>query len=521
MTRQKKKKTALWILLPLLVILLAAAGFLIWKVVVYVPEPDTDGLIGPLALPSPEPMPETPAGQMLYEALQKHWRASLSEGVQWEKRNAARELTVRSLDRKLLADGLDRELYQALERRVAAAVRGSEIYDENQQYRPEVLQAAFEEVLSARLQEAEPYYENRVTTLYFRYENRHWSLENRDRLDALLRAATEDLDSAGESLREAAMAGAAYIPKHYVIEENALTAPAPDESAYGVTDDPAVLSALLETPMARQLIGDQELTWNPEIQRIPGTPIRYYLDETLLAIVWQEREARGIGTISEIFIADGSQLRRRIAGDEPYSFDFLTTSDFARSSNAVLASGGDFYHHARACGICVYQRQIIRFEPNSCDSCFFTTDGDMLFSYRGQFETQEEVQRFLEENDVVFSLGFGPVLIDDGVDVTPDFYAWGEILDEYARSGLGMLGKHHYLKVDINCGRPGTEYYYLATLRQLTDAMAKRGCVKAYTLDGGQTATTVFHNELINPVQFGWEKAISDVIYFASAVPEG
>ena len=105
--------------------------------------------------------------------------------------------------------------------------------------------------------------------------------------------------------------------------------------------------------------------------------------------------------------------------------------------------------------------------------------------------------------------------------MTPDFYAWGEILDEYARSGLGMLGKHHYLKVDINCGRPGTEYYYLATLRQLTDAMVKRGCVKAYTLDGGQTATTVFHNELINPVQFGWEKAISDVIYFASAVPDG
>ena len=47
--------------------------------------------------------------------------------------------------------------------------------------------------------------------------------------------------------------------------------------------------------------------------------------------------------------------------------------------------------------------------------------------------------------------------------------------------------------------------------------MLKRGCWKAYALDGGQTATTVFGGQLINPVQFGQEKEISDVIYFASA----
>ena len=45
------------------------------------------------------------------------------------------------------------------------------------------------------------------------------------------------------------------------------------------------------------------------------------------------------------------------------------------------------------------------------------------------------------------------------------------------------------------------------------DAMVKRGCWKAYTLDGGRTATTVFHYELINPVQYGKEIPISDIIY--------
>ena len=90
--------------------------------------------------------------------------------------------------------------------------------------------------------------------------------------------------------------------------------------------------------------------------------------------------------------------------------------------------------------------------------------------------------------------------------------------DTYARSALGLLGRHHYLTMNINCGQG--EYYYLATLRQAADAMIARGCVKAYTLDGGQTATTVFGGQLINPVQFGWEKPISDIIYFATALPE-
>jgi exopolysaccharide biosynthesis protein len=118
---------------------------------------------------------------------------------------------------------------------------------------------------------------------------------------------------------------------------------------------------------------------------------------------------------------------------------------------------------------------------------------------------------------VLFSLGFGPVLIDDGVDVTPEEYPWGEVNDTYARSALGELEPLHYLTMNMNCAEPGTPYYNLATLRQAADAMVARGCRKAYALDGGQTATTVFGGSLINPVQFGWEKEISDIIYFASA----
>ena len=121
---------------------------------------------------------------------------------------------------------------------------------------------------------------------------------------------------------------------------------------------------------------------------------------------------------------------------------------------------------------------------------------------------------------MLFSVAFGPVLIDNGVDVTPDHYPWGEINDTYARSAIGMLGRHHYLTMNINCSTPGQPTYNLATLRQAADAMVERGCIKAYTLDGGQTGSILIGGELINPVQFGYERLMSDIFYFATAIPD-
>ena len=301
------------------------------------------------------------------------------------------------------------------------------------------------------------------------------------------------------------------------IPENSLTGMDPDPDGYYESMKAEELTAFLQREEVQALIGGRQLVWNADIERFPDTPVRWYFDETILCIVWQEVEAQAVGTFSETIIADGSQLRRKISADELWSFAFETTSQFAADTNAVLAFGGDFYYHGRACGIGIYQREFYRFDPVTCDTCYITADGDMLFSYRQQFSEQAEAERFAEENNVLFSLGFGPVLIDDYQDVTPEDYPWGEVNDTYARAALGLLEEHHYLTMNINCGQAGTEYYYLATLRQAADAMAARGCRKAYALDGGQTATTVFGGELINPVQFGWEKEISDIIYFASA----
>lgn len=530
MKEKKKSRLLLPLLAAVLVLLLAAAAAALVRqsALARIPAlaPQEQAL---LAAPEPPPA-ETASGRALCDAVRAAWSwQALTEPAYSgpaRDRRAEQRFALQALDDQGLAETLARSMAEKLSAQALSARRSDQVYDGEGRFREELSRAAFEEALAAALSQQQDFCQSRELGLGFSWSPENgtwqpWETEDCASLLALRQEQERDMDALAERLYQAAAEAIAPVYRSYApLEDQVLTAPAPTAEFFGETRDPGQVAALLESVTARRLIGEEKLVWRPDLELFPGSSIRYYLDDSLLVLVWQEVEARAVGTFAEVFVADGSQLRRRIAGDEPFSFDFQTTSDFARSSRAVLALGGDFYHHARSCGICVYQGQILRYDPVTCDSCFFNADGDMLFSYRGQFQSREEAEAFIRDNDVRFSLGFGPVLVDEGRDVTPDSYPWGEIQDTYARSALGLLGPRHYLTMNINCGQPGTAYYYLATLRQAADAMLARGCVKAYTLDGGQTATTVFNGQLINPVQFGWEKPISDVIYFATAVPE-
>ena len=43
------------------------------------------------------------------------------------------------------------------------------------------------------------------------------------------------------------------------------------------------------------------------------------------------------------------------------------------------------------------------------------------------------------------------------------------------------------------------------------------GCLQAYAVDGGQTATVVMNDQVRNHVNYGSERPVSDIIYFATA----
>ena len=463
--------------------------------------------------------PATEDGRAVLRLAARALTLSAAPELTPEGTEAELRVTVGMLDTQALAGVLNSAVNAALADEVEAAHVSSDVYDENRQYRAELVSRVFSAQLASETLDASACRSSAELTAKLSYRSGAWTLDNAAELTAaLFPAELRDPDAAAQALFERATAELVCVPKHYAIPIGALKGPVPDESRYGSTRDKSEIRALLESPEARALIGEQTVSWNEDIQLLDDTPVNYYLDETILVLNWQELTDKAVGTYSEVFVADGSQLVRRITGDDGSAQKYRFTTAFAAESNAVLTISGDFYLFVyRDSALEVQNRRIVQFKQSKVDTCFFDSNGEMIFVPPNYFADQQACERFIADNDIVFSLSFGPVLIDDGVDVTPASYPYGEINDTYARAAIGQLGERHYLTLDINYS---PTHYYLATLRQAAQAMLNHGCVKAYTLDGGMTAHTVFHGKVMNPLQNPWEKEISDALCFVSAYPD-
>lgn len=324
-----------------------------------------------------------------------------------------------------------------------------------------------------------------------------------DKLDVYVNNAASD-----------ALGELTYIRKMYTIQESATVAPEPDPNGFGMTYDPADIEELIQK--ASVLLDGQKVVFDPTADFVPDEPIRYYLDDTILVIAWKEYIEQRCCTFAEVKIAHGSQIRRKLAEDSYSSSVQLYASDMAEAANAVVAMNGDFYAF-RDLGITAYQRKVYRNNPAQVDSCFFTASGDMLFSRAGELMGPGEAEAFIEANDVLFAVAFGPILVDNGELQYCSGYPIGEVNTEYSRSVIAMTDELHYLLMTINHtpdARPR------ATINELARTIYSKNVWKAYTLDGGQTAEIIMMGGPINHVDFGFERAVSDIIYFATAIPE-
>ena len=317
-----------------------------------------------------------------------------------------------------------------------------------------------------------------------------------------------------DSVINGALGDMAGRPRVYTIPENAVAGPRPNPANYGSTTDPKDLEAVIA--QAEALLDGQTLTFRPDVTFLPGSEIRYYRDESILVIAWKEIINNKCCSCCEVKVAHGSQIRRKLAEDRYGSSVQLYATQMARDANAVAAINGDFYAF-RSLGITVYQRQLYRCSPASVDSCFFTAGGDMLFAYAGEIKNAQQAQEFIDRNDVVFGLAFGPVLVDNGKLNSVSSYPIGEIDHHYSRSSIGMLGPLHYLLMTVNYEG---DYQTAPTTAESGQFMYLKGCQKAYSLDGGQTSILIVDGQAFNRVDWDSERSVSDIVYFATAVPE-
>lgn len=311
-----------------------------------------------------------------------------------------------------------------------------------------------------------------------------------------------------------AMDGYIHVKKNYKIPAGALPA-VPRAECFGATRDPQEILAVIDS-VPELMDGQSIIAWTPETQTYLDDPVTYYCDETILVLCWRENWRGRITTFLEVKLADASQLRRKLAGDTyGYAMQF-TASELAIQDHAVAAMNGDFYGF-RTNGVRVYQGKTYLYNGEDSDLAFFTREGDMLLVRRGTLTTKEQIDAFVAENDIEFSLAFGPILAENGEKTIPGFYPRGELEGFHSRSVISQLGKLHYLCAVIT--GEGTPHYPNAD--QSATIMLEHGCKDVYNLDGGQTAVIYMGGRVRNRVDYDHERNMTDVLCFASALPEG
>ena len=311
-----------------------------------------------------------------------------------------------------------------------------------------------------------------------------------------------------------ALDGLIPVEKVYVLNDSDIVAPEPDQTAFGSTQDPASLQWLINK--AHHRLNGEDLFFRTDAPLLKDSSVEYYLDDTIVAITWKQVFHSAVYTFSEIKINHPSQFRRFLADGRYGSDKQYLTSQMASSVNAVVASAGDFYKY-RHKGLVVYNGDVHRFSGTVLDSCFIDDKGDLIFSKAGEIQNYTELEQYVADNNIRFSLCFGPILIQEGKSVVPRSYSLGEISDNYSRAAICQLGELHYLLVTAN---DEAGYNRFPSLYRFADTLVDQGIQHAYTLDGGQTATIVMNDKVINHVSYGAERYISDIIYFATAMPE-
>ena len=305
------------------------------------------------------------------------------------------------------------------------------------------------------------------------------------------------------------------VERVYWLDDNDQVAPKPNPANFGETDDPSSLQWLLDE--AADLLDGQETLFSTDVEIIPGSVVSYYLDETILAIAWKQGINGCVYTFSEVKIAHPTQFRRFLSEGQYGSGVLHTTSEMAASVNAVAASAADYYSY-RAFGVLVNNGTVFKNKANTLDTCFIDDKGDLLFATPEDLAGEGVLEQYIADHNVRFSISFGPILLVDGEYQGPYRYPVGEISEQYSRSALCQLDNLHYAVVTANMER---YYPMVPNLRTFARHLAEQGIKKAYTLDGGQTATIVMNNKVFNTVSYGAERDISDIIYFATALPSG
>ncbi len=243
-----------------------------------------------------------------------------------------------------------------------------------------------------------------------------------------------------------------------------------------------------------------------------------YRDDSIIVETEKLRMFDSDVFIAYVKIATPSQIRTAIAGKRLGAKSTNLTSKIAANYNAVVALSGDGYASSKVTGgYIVRQGQTYRtLVSNNRDLLMIDDLGDFHIMPRGKEQQQNSIDALLSEHAIVNGFFFGPALVIDGVKCEiPKKYEF-DPHEKNPRAGVAQLGVLTYALVAVN-GR--TNASAGVTMDEFAQIMEEIGAEQAYNLDGGNSATLVYRNEVFNDKPQD-ERDIWDIVYFASAAGE-
>ena len=428
------------------------------------------------------------------------------------------------MDMGALEEKISSSIDELIKEKVSTTSR-HDLYDENGNYKSTFLEYIYKEAVESSISNCPTITDGYILPL--KYSDSAWAVTEDITPVAQI---VESIDGFKLRVLNDYLSEADVIKKTYKIAEDATEGFEPNPECYGVVsyENASEIYDVIEKARQLNLLGpDEEVSFSADANFYQNGSIEYYLDDTILAICWKEWIDNRPVNLSEIKIADASQFRRKLSGDAYGSGVQNYCSTMSKQANAVVGLNADFYAF-RNLGITCYDRVVYRFNENSygsykaynaVDTLFIDSNGDFKYFKRGTESTKEEVQKWVDENNILFSVAFGPVIVDNGELISEYSYPIGEYYKQYSRAGIGQLGSLHYLYINVQ-NISGREDIPRATLADFAKIMNSKGVINGYNLDGGQTGEVYFNNHVFNHVDWGNERTVSDIIYFATALPE-
>lgn len=266
-----------------------------------------------------------------------------------------------------------------------------------------------------------------------------------------------------------------------------------------------------------------------------------YKDDSISVTIYQDRYADTDIHYAHIKIVHPSQLRTAPAGivnNPSATFSYQTdwkATQIANTANAVIALNGDYYSKADKCKVVLRQStQYRNFADGTVDVLTIDRNGDFhALKNCTKNDYKEYYRQMADQLYNVFC--FGPVIVENGASVIPETYANSSMgsLVLAARTAIAQLGPLEYMIVATSGPQSsGNRGLYLYELAQFCEDAGKRlsenGCILAYNMDGGNSATMVFREvdptsgklkmKRMNYADIS-ERTLSDIVYFATLVP--